>query len=1442
VNVAGRQFVNTNITSNVKPWAFEWDGQDAYGRQLQGEQPVKVRSCLTIPAVFYAENSNATLAFAAIQNAGATLTSRGWFAFDVCREWNGKIGGWDDRARGLGGWALSAHHAYDLRGQTLFRGDGRRISASDENRLVLNTVIGNGGISPAPTEGAQARSVGAAASPALASGPDGSIYFFRQASSTQEIWKMKPDGTLTRLVSNTTLSPAGPLSFALGPDGLLYVADGGNGSYVARVFRVEANGTLTVLVTMPSSNGYSGIAFGPEGALYFSDSGRHRVYKRGTDGTVVPVAGVLNSPGFSGDGGPAGQAQLRFPGAVAVGLDGTLYIADAGNFRVRSVGSDGIIRAFAGNPNNVSAPNGCDYFGPYGGLATSPCIGPATGLAVARDGTVYIASNAAQSIFRVTLDGLLNQIESIANYTVNCNLLLVDCPPTTTNAVPDGNIALEPGGGLLFTANNLVIRLGSGFTPARSANEIFIASEDAREVYVFDFSGRHLRTLDALTTATILAFGYDGAGRLISITDRDNNVTTVQRDGQGNPTTIVSPYGQLTTLGLDGNGYLASITNPNSESVQLQYKPPIAGDKHSSGLLSQLTDPRLGIHLFEYDSDGFLTKDTPPDGAWQSLARGGALAPTHVTHTSALGRTTQYAVSWNETSKTETASITDPAGFTTTTTTDADHSTSTTSPDGTRVTTKAAPDPRFGLNAFSVSSTTRTPSGLARTVAESRTATMLSATDPLTLRTLLTQITVNGRTSSSTYDGVAKTITQTTAAGRNTILSLDSSGRVLQIATPGVQSVVLHYDSRGRNDTITQGARVTTLAYDAVGFLHSVLDPAQHLSVFGYDLAGRLKTETLPDTNVIGMTYDASGNTTSVTPPSRPAHVYAFTSGDLESDYTPPDVGQPRTTHTDYNLDRQVSRVSRPDGDAITPTYDTAKGRLMSLATSRGTTSYGYSSTTGQLISITTPDGAGLSYGYDGSLLQDITWSGPVSGNVHKMYDPSFRLASESVTGGQAINFGYDNDDLLTSAGPMTGAMTITRDPATGFVTGTTLGASSESRTYDAFGAEQTYTVTANSTMLYSVNYGTRDALGRIVNKSETIQGVTHTYGYTYDANGRLRDVSKDGVATSHYAYDANGNRTMGPGLVASPVYDNQDRLLSYGNCTYAYKADGSLQTKTCAGATTTYDYDAFGNLRGVTLPNGTAITYIIDGQNRRVGKKVNGALVESFVYEDQLKRVGWYDSNGALKAQFVFGLREQVPDFMLKASQYYKLVFNQVGSVQEVLASDGTVAERLEYDEFGNISVDTATGLQPFGFAGGLRDLDTGMTRFGARDYDPLIGRWTAKDPLLFKAGSANIYEYVQSDPINYIDPAGLDTPPKRPVCPWDSKQVLIVELPFRCHGEITFACSTPGWDFLDRAGKCSACKEGAAKAPSECQKSAEDSCSKYCDKPLPLWCRPSP
>jgi RHS repeat-associated protein len=85
-----------------------------------------------------------------------------------------------------------------------------------------------------------------------------------------------------------------------------------------------------------------------------------------------------------------------------------------------------------------------------------------------------------------------------------------------------------------------------------------------------------------------------------------------------------------------------------------------------------------------------------------------------------------------------------------------------------------------------------------------------------------------------------------------------------------------------------------------------------------------------------------------------------------------------------------------------------------------------------------------------------------------------------------------------------------------------------------------------------------------------------------------------------------------------------------------------------------------------------------------------------------------------------------------------------------------GEIVQRIDFDEFGRVILDTNPGFQPFGFAGGLYDHHTGLVRFGARDYDPSVGRWTSKDPILFAGGSLNPFEYTFSDPINFSDSNG--------------------------------------------------------------------------------------
>jgi RHS repeat-associated protein len=95
---------------------------------------------------------------------------------------------------------------------------------------------------------------------------------------------------------------------------------------------------------------------------------------------------------------------------------------------------------------------------------------------------------------------------------------------------------------------------------------------------------------------------------------------------------------------------------------------------------------------------------------------------------------------------------------------------------------------------------------------------------------------------------------------------------------------------------------------------------------------------------------------------------------------------------------------------------------------------------------------------------------------------------------------------------------------------------------------------------------------------------------------------------------------------------------------------------------------------------------------------------------------------------------------------------------------SSGNIVEEIDYDEFGNVTNDTAPGTVPFGFAGGLYDKDTGLVRFGARDYDATAGRWTSKDPIRFHGGQINLYAYAANDPVDLRDPTGKIS--RRDIC----------------------------------------------------------------------------
>ena len=175
---------------------------------------------------------------------------------------------------------------------------------------------------------------------------------------------------------------------------------------------------------------------------------------------------------------------------------------------------------------------------------------------------------------------------------------------------------------------------------------------------------------------------------------------------------------------------------------------------------------------------------------------------------------------------------------------------------------------------------------------------------------------------------------------------------------------------------------------------------------------------------------------------------------------------------------------------------------------------------------------------------------------------------------------------------------------------------------------------------------------------------------------------------------------------------------------------------------------------------------YIVDGKSRRIGKKVNGRFVEKYIYQSQTQIVGMEDHKGELSA-FIYADQVHSPSLMIKNNIRYKMVRDHLGSIRMVVHSEsGKVMQEMEYDAFGNVVKDTNPGFQPFGFAGGLHDRDTGLVRFGARDYNPVTGRWMQKDPIGFEGGDTNLYRYINNDPVNFTDPKGTVSPASITAC----------------------------------------------------------------------------
>ena len=188
--------------------------------------------------------------------------------------------------------------------------------------------------------------------------------------------------------------------------------------------------------------------------------------------------------------------------------------------------------------------------------------------------------------------------------------------------------------------------------------------------------------------------------------------------------------------------------------------------------------------------------------------------------------------------------------------------------------------------------------------------------------------------------------------------------------------------------------------------------------------------------------------------------------------------------------------------------------------------------------------------------------------------------------------------------------------------------------------------------------------------------------------------------------------------------------------------------------------YSARGELLERTA-GGNTVAYAYDGYGRRVGRKNGSENWSQYLYADPQNAypvTATRDPGGVLTTY-------HYDDFghlfaFQRGGDWYYVATDQVGTPRVVSDATGNIIKTLDYDSYGVLIADSNPGFDlPIGFAGGISDRVTGLVRFGARDYDPAIGRWTAKDPILFESGQMNLYAYVTNNPITNTDPEGSRT-----------------------------------------------------------------------------------
>lgn len=486
--------------------------------------------------------------------------------------------------------------------------------------------------------------------------------------------------------------------------------------------------------------------------------------------------------------------------------------------------------------------------------------------------------------------------------------------------------------------------------------------------------------------------------------------------------------------------------------------------------------------------------------------------------------------------------------------------------------------------------------------------------------------------------------------------------------------------------------------------------PGSKAKKYGYDKKGRLTSLTTPNGRVIKYSYDKAGLLTGVS----------------------------------YHKLGGITKMAYPAGDSVSYEYDAA-GNRVSMKDRHGKTQYGYDDHN-RPSQVTTSNNKKLAYEYDpwnqikrvsfpdGYKLQ---YRRDLMGNIIKVND-----------GEAAVNYEYHADSNEVLRKLPNGISTVYQ--------------------YSPLGRLISIRhLQRDNQPLCTYSYE-HDSEGRIRKLEQTTSQGTETTSYEYDLLGRVIKATQPDNSTVAYEYDSMGNRTLETDANGTThyQYDGQGRLVKAGETAFAYDNAGNLVSRKDKVQSTTYQYDDENRLLEVKAGK-KRIRYLYDGDGNRVRRELNGR-VTNYLNETVMgmpRVIGDYGADGKM-SHYLLG-QSRTGRRNTNGDTVYFLE-DHLGSTRYVVDAAGNIQSRYAYSLFGVPKLVEGKTETETSYTGESWDPDANLLYLRARYYDPELGRFLSPDPNPGSPVSPETYNqfvYVSNDPVNHIDPLGLQMRPPTPV-----------------------------------------------------------------------------